>query len=248
MPFKRKSHTRSTAAKTRRRYKRKFTKSRKTTRPHATSMRGPLKLYGGFAPFPPTYSAKMHYVENFSLATGTAGVMGTSAKVSLNSLYDPNMSGSGHQPYGYDQITALYRRYIVSGVKINITFTNPNDDGLVVAVMIQASGGVGAIAGQTADIIKEQPLSWTHPINNTGSQVCHFRQYLPLQKVEGLMKVQWIANQDQYGALYTASPSLQPFLLMSVGSDAGSGAAAIMARIELTYYTRFYDRILQAYS
>lgn len=249
MPRKFKIRRRLGGARVIKRVKRLY--ARATGKPRRTGkgkMRGSLKGYSGLTPFPPTYFAKMRYVETFSLATGVAGVFGTSVKMNLNSLYDPNNSGGGHQPYGFDQIKALYAKYLVSGVKVHITFTNPNDDGMVVAVMAQSSTGVGSPTGITADIIKEQPLSWTRPINNSGSQVVHFNQYIPLQRIEGLKKVQWIANQSQYGAAVTANPSLMPSITIAAGSDAGSGAAAVTARVELIFYSRFYDRILQAYS
>lgn len=205
-------------------------------------------MYGSFSPFPPTYSCKMRYCETFTSTTGVAGVFPVPQAMSLNSLYDPDITGFGHQPYGYDQMTALYRRYLVSGVKVDITFTDPSADGMVCGVMVQSSGAGGSLSGIQPAIIKEQPLSWICPINNTGSQVRHFRQYLPLPKIEGLKRVQWIANQDQYGALVTASPTLQPTIQFAAASDAGSAGATLKCRIELTYYVRFYDRILQAYS
>lgn len=39
---------------------------------------------------------------------------------SCNSLYDPNSSGIGHQPYYFDQLAALYDHYVVIGSKATI--------------------------------------------------------------------------------------------------------------------------------
>jgi len=39
------------------------------------------------------------------------------------SFYDPDFSGIGHQPLGFDQLAALHERYIVTGIKYKITFT-----------------------------------------------------------------------------------------------------------------------------
>lgn len=35
----------------------------------------------------------------------------------LNSLYDPNETGTGHQPRGYDELAAIYNSYTVLGAK-----------------------------------------------------------------------------------------------------------------------------------
>lgn len=38
----------------------------------------------------------------------------------MNGLFDPDTSGTGHQPYLYDQLSALYTRYRVYGCKIEV--------------------------------------------------------------------------------------------------------------------------------
>lgn len=40
----------------------------------------------------------------------------------INSIYDPNQSGAGHQPMGYDQWGNYYNRYVVDEVDIKVTF------------------------------------------------------------------------------------------------------------------------------
>ena len=37
----------------------------------------------------------------------------------MNSLFDPDQTGTGHQPYYFDQFAALYNRYTVLGSKAN---------------------------------------------------------------------------------------------------------------------------------
>lgn len=41
-----------------------------------------------------------------------------------NSIYDPDQTGVGHQPMGFDQWSALFRHYIVVGSKISIQVKN----------------------------------------------------------------------------------------------------------------------------
>lgn len=54
------------------------------------------------------------------------GVAGGAASFvfAANGLYDPNISGGGHQPMGYDQMMGLYNQYIVIGGYIKVTFSN----------------------------------------------------------------------------------------------------------------------------
>jgi len=60
------------------------------------------------------------YAETVSV-TSTVGVLGT-YQFRANSPYDPNYSGAGHQPMGFDQMAALYNHYVVlkSKIRVNI--------------------------------------------------------------------------------------------------------------------------------
>jgi hypothetical protein len=43
---------------------------------------------------------------------------------SCNSLYDPDVSGSGHQPLNFDQFASLYETYVVVGATVKLEYFN----------------------------------------------------------------------------------------------------------------------------
>lgn len=45
-----------------------------------------------------------------------------------NSLFDPNRTGVGHQPRGFDQISPMYEHYTVIGAKLTATFMSEGDE------------------------------------------------------------------------------------------------------------------------
>lgn len=47
----------------------------------------------------------------------------------LNSCYDPNVTGTGHQPYGFDQMMQFFTRFIVFRSKMTIEMNNIPQDG-----------------------------------------------------------------------------------------------------------------------
>jgi len=63
------------------------------------------------------------YVEN---GVGLNPAIGAAAGYvfNLNSLHDPNTSGVGHQPTGFDQLIAIYEQFVVYGVKYRIQVAN----------------------------------------------------------------------------------------------------------------------------
>jgi hypothetical protein len=56
-----------------------------------------------------TQSATLRYYDNISLNPAAAGVPGTHV-FAANGTYDPNISGIGHQPRGFDELMELYDR------------------------------------------------------------------------------------------------------------------------------------------
>jgi len=59
------------------------------------------------------------YFDGILLQTGATGGLITQ-QFTCNGMYDPDVTGSGHQPLYYDQMTALYNHYTVVGSKITL--------------------------------------------------------------------------------------------------------------------------------
>lgn len=66
----------------------------------------------------------LRYSEYITLNPG----VGTTAyhTFSANGLFDPDISGVGHQPRGFDQWMQLYTRYVVTKAKITLQASNDN--------------------------------------------------------------------------------------------------------------------------
>lgn len=68
--------------------------------------------------FPKTIKFNHRYVEEIYLSS-TVGAT-ASYVFSCNGLYDPNITGAGHQPYYFDQMTTVYNHYCVIGSMITV--------------------------------------------------------------------------------------------------------------------------------
>jgi hypothetical protein len=92
----------------------------------------------------PLFSAKsvrmlLRYADTFSLTSTTGAV--ASYVFSANGLYDPNITGTGHQPMGFDQMMVSYDHYTVLGarIRINARVGSVTNTFPTVAVSISAS-------------------------------------------------------------------------------------------------------------
>jgi len=120
---------------------RKFAAIRRKRRvaPKATFNRGNVIMGLGF---PKKMQMNMKYLEN-TVITSTTGNF-AAYNWSCNGLYDPNITGTGHQPMYFDQMTALYNHYCVIGSKITVNFLpNASNVGLIaVGVFVNDNAGI----------------------------------------------------------------------------------------------------------
>jgi len=72
--------------------------------------------------FPIKTTKTLHYHETVSLSS-TSGAVATYV-LSANGLYDPNITGTGHQPAGFDQVMLFYHHYYVNSSTINVNVRN----------------------------------------------------------------------------------------------------------------------------
>lgn len=202
---------------------------------------GAFKEFNGLDPFKPSMYAKMHYGANLVLSAGTSNLYGTEHIFTLNSIFDPDWTGTGHQPYGHDSVQSLYNKYKVSACKIEIIINDPDADGMIVAATIQPPAGTATLAGKGIEFVKEQPMSTTRTINDSGKQTVMINSMVPIQAVSGLSPIQYKADTSLFAANFGASPSAIPKLRIAAAT-CRTGTPSVNIRVKLTYFCQFYDR------
>lgn len=75
------------------------------------------------SPLPKKFVFRTRYVEESISLQPTLSIPATHV-FSWMSLYDPDTTGGGHQPIGYDQLMLMYDHYTVIGARAKITATN----------------------------------------------------------------------------------------------------------------------------
>jgi len=116
----RRSYRRS-ALRTRRRTRGKRTRASILKSRRSRPRRGfkPTQRMLTFGGFPQNCIVKMRYCEQILFNTGISGA--TEYNFRANDVYDPNITGGGHQPMGFDQWMAVFNHFVVLGSKITVT-------------------------------------------------------------------------------------------------------------------------------
>jgi hypothetical protein len=79
---------------------------------------------------------KLPYYAYQLTRTTTAGAIGTYF-FTANGLFDPDITGTGHQPLGFDTMMLYYEQYTVLSSKISVTFLNNGANAIRAAVSLK---------------------------------------------------------------------------------------------------------------
>jgi len=83
---------------------------------------------------------RLTYYDTATL-TATSGVL-NSYVFAVNGLYDPNVTGTGHQPAGFDQMMVFFDHYVVINAKATVTWFNVSTSGVTGQVALSLNSTV----------------------------------------------------------------------------------------------------------
>jgi len=115
-----------------------------------------------FDPFPAKIRARLRY--NEVVAMDSAAGAPAHYFFRANSLYDPNYTGAGHQPNGFDQLSLLYHHYKVVSAVISMTPTSAFNSSFGVCLSADTTGPTGFY-----DIVEQKGTKWA--MNSSSSTV-----------------------------------------------------------------------------
>lgn len=87
--------------------------------------------------FPARTTRRLRYSTNITLSS-TVGAVATHV-FSANGLFDPDITSTGHQPMGFDQLMLSYEHYTVTNAHILVSFKNTTTSNPNVSISVQPS-------------------------------------------------------------------------------------------------------------
>lgn len=199
------------------------------------SSRALTTVIRGVTPYPSRMITKMKYCETVNFTSGAGFKV---LKINLNSIFDPNRSGTGHQPYGRDQYETIYNRYRVIKAHWSI-ITNTATSTYIQVVALPSNEDISTPA--FLENVKERSRArFIVQGNDVPFKVLRGKTYIP--SLMGRTRAQYMAD-DNYQAVMSASPNELAVLNIFGGTvtDDPLASTAMSMQITIKYFVELFD-------
>lgn len=150
----------------------------------------------------------------------------------VNSLFDPDFTGGGHQPLGFDQMSAMYNRYTVTNCQIRVVFSNPstNDFRVISGIALCKDTTL-----RTRDEYMESHSSWdVLPSGSVSGSTVTCYLNVDVAKFFGLSN---IVDERDFSGTASANPINMAYYHVFAADSGGGDPGAIQATVELAFTT-----------
>lgn len=179
---------------------------------------------------------RLRYCDSKTLGNGTTTI--GSHTFRCNSVYDPDFTGTGHQPLYHDQMSLLYQNYKV----------------LKARIVAKGMSSQGVTLGNICfglDILDSDNTVDTDPNTireRAGSKYKTITPQMPQTVTGGWnLKKSKVSDEDGYTALCTANPSnVDYFRIYSFSADGSSllGSSVCSVQIEIDYVVEYFNPVM----
>lgn len=201
----------------------------------AQGMAGPLKV-------------RLIYSSAFTLSPGAISAANVFA---LNGLYDPDITGAGHQPAGFDQYMAMFETYNVLACKYKVTMINSS--GTVYPIQACTVSDYPTPPSDPRQYLEAGNTEWKVSgkigTNCTAPEIVEFSGFVDIAKGHGITQNE-LKSSPSYKGNASANPTEGLYLhVWSTDSQfAGGNLATQYCDITLEYYVIFQGGKINALS
>lgn len=170
-----------------------------------------------------------------------AGTALEKREFSLNSCYDPDITGTGNQPYYFDQYAALYNHYRVFGCKVELKFSTSTSSStsyhpiLCVCPYTAANNWADNIQNMMSSTLAK----WVIVVPDVKSYT--IKKYYSIAGVAGVPKSA-ISTNPYWEAAINGNPTINIPLAVWMKNQDASATYTTGIQVQMTYYVKFYDR------
>jgi len=184
---------------------------------------------------PDRFRTKLVYSENYQITNAAAW---NDRVWNINSVFDPDQTGVGHQPRYYDQLAALYNRYRVLSCTIDLSVRQRTTHGI--SVLVIPNNSVTALTPST--VPAELRRSGVCKITSANQPPVVYRTKFEPWAITGVSKMQYMTD-DRFQAAVGANPTEAICAHQYIEAIDGSTAVDYEFIAQLVYEVEFFDAI-----
>ena len=191
--------------------------------------------------FPVNQVVKLAYEDLITLSPGTARSQYTFRG---NSLFDPDYTGTGHQPRYFDQYAEVYSKYKVLSSSIVVELINGGGAAGVIFCVIP---NTDILTFTSWPLVAEMPMAKTSPIVPVASRYpFRLNHSTTTERVCGLRPGQ--VNDEDWSATTGANPLQVWYWNVCIESVDTTTNLAVSFRVSLIFDAVLYERLESALS
>lgn len=151
-------------------------------------------------------SGMLYYEQDYKLSHATGAKQ--DYFFFANSLFDPNSTGTGHQPMGFDQMMLFYEHYCVTRAKLLVEFIN-DDAAAKVGVYLSPDAVSSTDVSKAIEngLIKTKVIDSDVAAGGTGQRVTRMEIDVDIAKYLGKRSAQDLIDDSECRGSATASPT-----------------------------------------
>lgn len=181
---------------------------------------------------------KYNQTISFTVASAAAG----QNVFKLNGMFDPDTTGTGHQPYGFDQMLNIYQRYVVLRTRVIVSFS-PSSDRLMVGITAASTVTTSVTDLATFSLAAESPHSQSKALSFGGGPPAVMRASYATNLLLGTTRTQMMADDLFQGTTSTDPTNLT--VLTVYWYNAAGGSITSSVNVCLWYEAMLFDPYLQ---
>jgi hypothetical protein len=202
--------------------------------------RSKISLNPAFMPL--TQRHTLAFADRRQLTEPTIGA-GVNYTYTLNGMFDPNITGAGAQPVGFDPICAIFQRYRVVGVRFQLTIVNRSQNSLTCGYAMSDTNALPSTI--LAWLVDPKSASFTMGGQSGGHNMNVIDRTIKPWSGLSVPKDQYMTSRDYTGSAI-ANPPINLYLIFwATGTTAIADVDLI---VKISYLTEFQSVLLQASS
>jgi len=197
----------------------------------------------GALALPNSFSVRLKYCAVPNLTTTASAGTAASYIFRLSSLFDPDLSGTGHQPYQFDQLTPVYTKYLVKGVSIRVRFRNAQGhSNMWAGVRIRPDTDATSLSGKGLEEVLELQNVFFRPLGfyDDRQSSLIYESYIDLPSLFDLSTSEYTSQRQNFGSAVTTNPTRNAYLECAILDHAAEGAKTVPFDVELIYHAEMF--------